>query len=134
MKEPVPTIAENKEENKDESEEDVDLIFKVKLDKPEPEEVKIQKKNICLVTIVHSEDNDKAEEDKQKLIEFFLQQQDPSWAQQFKNAIMLGPQFDEDNLILEDIDAYEAFCHFASIGWKVLFALIPPCSIWGGKA
>lgn len=47
---------------------------------------------------------------------------------------MLGPQFDEDNMILEDIDAYEAFCHFAAIGWKVLFALIPPCNIWDGKA
>jgi solute carrier family 8 (sodium/calcium exchanger) len=47
---------------------------------------------------------------------------------------MLGPQFDEDNLILEDIDAWEAFSHFTAIGWKVLFATIPPCSIWGGKA
>jgi len=47
---------------------------------------------------------------------------------------MLGPQFDEDNLILEDVDAWEAFSHFIAIGWKVLFATIPPCSIWGGKA
>jgi len=47
---------------------------------------------------------------------------------------MLGPQFDEDNLILEEVDGFEAFCHFTSIGWKVFLAIIPPTSIWGGKA
>lgn len=36
-----------------------DLIFKVKLDKPEPNGVKISKKNVCLVTLVRSEEDDK---------------------------------------------------------------------------
>ena len=117
-----------------ESDEECDRIFKVKLEKPEPSEVKITKKNVCMVTIVQQEDHDKAEEDRQKLIEFYMSQQDPTWAQQFKNAVMLGPQFDEDNLILEEVDAWEAFCHFTSIGWKVFLAIIPPTSIWGGKA
>lgn len=63
-----------------------------------------------------------------------MQQADPTWAQQFKMAVQLGPQLDQDNMVLEEVDAWEAFCHFTSIGWKVFFALIPPNSIWGGKA
>lgn len=39
------------EADKESSEEAVDVIFKVKLEKPKPAEVKISKKNICLVTI-----------------------------------------------------------------------------------
>jgi solute carrier family 8 (sodium/calcium exchanger) len=45
---------------------------------------------------------------------------------------MLGPTLDEDNLIVEDIDAYEAFSHFCAIGWKVIFALVPPTAKGGG--
>ena len=47
-----------------ESDEECDRIFKVKLEKPEPSEVKITKKNVCMVTIVQQEDHDKAEEDR----------------------------------------------------------------------
>jgi len=52
---------EEKEEEDEEGSEDgePDLIFKIKLDKPEPAGVKISKKNVCLVTIVLSEDEDK---------------------------------------------------------------------------
>jgi len=52
---------EEKEEEDEEGSEDgePDLIFKIKLDKPEPAGVKISKKNVCLVTIVRSEDEDK---------------------------------------------------------------------------
>ena len=50
--------------NEDQEEEgsedaDPDLTFKVKLDRPEPNGVKISKKNVCLVTIVQSEEEDK---------------------------------------------------------------------------
>ena len=61
-----------------------------------------------------------------------MQQQDPSWGQQFKNAVQLGPQIDEDNLIVQDVDGMEAFLHFFSIGWKLLFATIPPAKLAGG--
>ena len=138
--EKIPNIQEKEiddnqvaEENGSE-EEEMDRIFKIKLEKPEPSEVKISKKNVCMVTIVQHEDVDKDEEDKQKLIEFYMSQADPTWAQQFKQAVMLGPQLDQDNMVLEEVDWYEAFCHFTAIGWKVFFALIPPNSIWGGKA
>jgi hypothetical protein len=61
------------EEEDDDSEEGVpDVMFKVKLEKPEPAGVKISKKNVCLVTISKSEEIDKEEEDKKKLIEYFL--------------------------------------------------------------
>jgi solute carrier family 8 (sodium/calcium exchanger) len=47
---------------------------------------------------------------------------------------MLGPQIDEDNLILEDVAPIDAFHHFLTITWKVLFATVPPVGMWGGKA
>lgn len=47
---------------------------------------------------------------------------------------MLGPQIDEEDMILEDVSAYEAACHYLAIGWKVMFALIPPANYAGGKA
>lgn len=46
---------------------------------------------------------------------------------------MLHPTKDEDGKI-EDVSGLDAFLHFATIGWKVLFALIPPPHIWGGWA
>jgi len=53
------------EEDEGSSEEgDPDVMFKVKLEKPEPAGVKISKKNVCLVTISKSEEIDKELEDK----------------------------------------------------------------------
>jgi len=62
-----------------------------------------------------------------------LSQKEITYSGQFKNAVMLGPQIDEDNLILEQVSGYDAFCHFCAIFWKVLFATVPPPTIWGGK-
>jgi hypothetical protein len=44
----------------------------VKLESPFPEEVKISKRNVCLVTIVRSEDEEKNQDDRQKLLQFYL--------------------------------------------------------------
>lgn len=44
---------------------------------------------------------------------------------------MLGPSIDEDNIV-EDVTYGEAFYHFFSIGWKVVFACIPPRRLCGG--
>jgi len=44
----------------------------------------------------------------------------------------LGPVFDEDDLEITEVDWYEALCHFTMIGWKVLFALVPPAGLWNG--
>ena len=107
----------NEEEEKEGSEEgseegEPDLIFKVKLDKPEPAGVKISKKNVCLVTLVKSEDEDKMLASQRKLIEFYLQMQDPSWSQLFKNAVLLGPVIDDDDHELTEVDGFEAAMHF----------------------
>lgn len=109
-----------------------DVIFKVRLEKAEPQSVKISKKNVCLVTIVQSEDVQKEADEHTKLVEYFMQSKEPSWGQQFKNACMLGPQIDEDNLILDEVSGSEAFGHFLTIFWKFIFAIVPPARYGGG--
>lgn len=37
-------------------------------------------------------------------------------------------------MVVEEVTAYDAFCHFCSIFWKIAFATVPPPSYWGGKA
>lgn len=59
-------IGDGEEEGSEEGEPD--LIFKVKLDKPEPNGVKISKKNVCLVTLVKNEEEDKMAASQRKLI------------------------------------------------------------------
>lgn len=83
---------------------------------------------------MRGEEDEKFEDDRQKLIEYYLLAKEPSWSQQFKNACMLGPTFDADNLILEEVSASDAAYHFLTIFWKVLFAIVPPTSYWNGKA
>lgn len=63
---------ENGQAEEESSEETCDTIFKVKLENPFPDEVKISKKNVCLVTIVNDDEEDKLEDDRQKLLEFYL--------------------------------------------------------------
>jgi solute carrier family 8 (sodium/calcium exchanger) len=46
---------------------------------------------------------------------------------------MLGPQFDEDNMVLEDVSLFEALNHFSTIFWKILFAIVPPINMCNGK-
>lgn len=47
-------------------------MFKVKIEKPEPEGVKISKKNVCLVTISANEEFDQEEDEKRKILEYYL--------------------------------------------------------------
>jgi len=47
-------------------------MFIVKLEKPIPSEVKISKKNVCLVTIVKGSDN--YDESNKKLLEYYVSQ------------------------------------------------------------
>ena len=108
-------------------------MFKVKLEKPEPVGVKISKKNFLLVTISKNEEFDKEEEDKRRLIEFYMHQKEVTFTSQFRGAITLGPQISEEDLILEDVSLYEALVHFLSIFWKFLFATIPPPQLADGK-
>lgn len=68
----------------------------------------------------------------QKLIDYFMNQKEVTWGQQFKNAVMLSPSIDEDDIIFDDVTFGEAIIHYLTIFWKVLFALIPPAQKGGG--
>ena len=63
---------EEEGEEAEDEEGDPDLIFKVKLDKPEPQGVKISKKNVCLVTLLRNDEEDKMAKSQRKMIEFYL--------------------------------------------------------------
>jgi len=72
-------------------EEAVEVMFKVIIEKSEPVGVKISKRNCAIVTIVSGGEEETQMMQEQKLLEYFLSTREPSWPQQFKNALMLGP-------------------------------------------
>jgi solute carrier family 8 (sodium/calcium exchanger) len=67
----------------------------------------------------------------EEIINMIQKEQNLSWGQQFKNACLLSPQVDE-NGVIDEITGWEAVIHFCAIGWKVLFALVPPVRHWRG--
>jgi len=107
-------------------------MFKIKIEKAEPESVKISKKNICIVKIAPATQMNSDMEEHTKLMQYFVEQSNPSWGGQFLRAVKLCPQIDEDDLIVEGVSGFEAFMHFATMGWKVLFSCIPPVKMHGG--
>lgn len=92
-------------------------------------------KNICLIEIVpDSKDSDLEREKQAKtIIDMVLSNRNPTWGQQFKNAIILGPTINEDDMI-DDVTCGEAFTHMLTMPWKLLFALVPPKHHCGGWA
>lgn len=103
----------------------------VVLEKPEPEQVKISKKNCCTVELINQGKEDDNDEHT-NMINYFVAQKEPTFASQFRNACMLCPSVDEDDLIVSEVTPEEAFMHFATMGWKILFAAIPPVENKGG--
>ena len=85
----------------------------------------ISKKKVIMVEI----QGDSKELQKAKGLEEILKemqaQKKLSWIDQFKQACILSPQLDENGEI-DDVTYLEAFLHLLSIGWKVLFAIVPP--------
>ena len=121
------------EGGEDGSESDsADLMFKVKIEKAEPEGVKVSKKNTCLVTILQNESEGSNAIAQENLLQYLIDNKEPSWSQQFKNAVMLGPQIDDDDLVVVQVGLGEAIFHFLLIGWKLLFAVVPPPKMGGG--
>jgi solute carrier family 8 (sodium/calcium exchanger) len=99
---------------------------------PQPKGCKLSKRNICQIEIVpESFEIIEAIAQTEKMIEYFVEQNDDTWASQFKKAIILTPTINEDDEI-DYVTGMEAFMHFASIGWKVFFALVPPPNKGGG--
>ena len=83
------------------------------------------------VTIVTDEEKKKKEEALEKLISKILNEDDKDWLDQFIDACKLQPQRDEDGE-LQEVEGYDAFVHFGTIGWKVFYAFIPPAYMCGG--
>jgi len=90
-------LPESKTEGKDDdAEEDEDELlalekkFKIRLENPKPDNVKISKHNLCQVTILPAE-KQSAVVEHQKLVEYFLEQKDVTWGQQFIRAVTLSP-------------------------------------------
>lgn len=59
------------------------------------------------------------------------EEEEQTWVGQFITACKLHPTKNEDGEI-EDITFMEGFLHFSTIGWKLLFAIIPPPHYNGG--
>lgn len=57
-----------------------ELMFKIVLKDPKPAEVKISKKNVCIVTISFDEEADKAADENHKMLEYFLSQKEETWS------------------------------------------------------
>lgn len=124
----VDGVAQTNKGADDEQKDDV--MFRVIIENPDPKIVKLSRKNVAFVTVSHSEESNAADE-QAKLIEFFMDQKKPTWSSQFKTACMLGPQIDNEDMIIDEVTLYEALIHFVIITWKVLFAMVPPTH-WGG--
>ncbi|XP_050391530.1 sodium/calcium exchanger 1 [Patella vulgata] len=49
-----------------------------------------------------------------------------TWSQQFEEAMNVNGGD------IENAGGFDYFMHFLTFGWKVIFAIVPPPSIWGG--
>lgn len=73
-KEAPPNDGEIKE-GEDQEQEEVNLMFKVRIEEAEPTSVKISKKNVCFVTIQEDEGGS-AQEQQAKLVKYFMSERD----------------------------------------------------------
>lgn len=101
------------------------------MEKIENDPVKISRKNCCTIELIKSDSDQNDQNTQNNLINYFVSQKKPTYSSQFLTAVMLCPSVDEDDLIVADVELMEALNHFATIGWKVVFAFIPPVE-WGG--
>jgi len=54
-------------------------MFKIKIEKAEPESVKISKKNVCIVKIAPATQMNSDMEEHTKLMQYFVSQSNPTW-------------------------------------------------------
>ena len=87
---------------------------------------KFSKKNFCLVEITGNLEFIESVEKVKKILEV----EDTSWGGQFRYACMLAPTLTDEGI--EEVTCSDAFMHFLTIFWKVIFAFIPPRKMGGG--
>ena len=68
------------------------------------------------------------------MLDYFIEGQNPSWSDQFKQACHLGPSINEEDQVVEEVECGDAVWQFFAIFWKVFGALVPPRQVWGGWA
>jgi len=110
--------------------EERDEIFGVKLYDP-TNGVKISKRDVCHVELVKDAKSARQAQALQSLLKKIENEENTSWGQQIKNAIMLHPT-KEENGEINDVTCFDAVLHFLSIGWKVIFAIACPPPHKGG--
>lgn len=95
--------------------------------------LKISKRNTAMIELVKDAKSAFQANALASLLEKIREQEKKTFGQQFKNAIMLHPTKNESGEI-EQVSGGRAFFHFISIGWKVLFSIVPPAHMAGGWA
>ena len=68
------------------------------------------------------------------MLNYLIESRNMSWAKQFKVALILGPSLDSESSDVDDVEGFDALMHFLSMGWKLLFACVPPPSMCNGWA
>jgi solute carrier family 8 (sodium/calcium exchanger) len=117
--------------NEDEQDEYSDNAFGFQLKNVHPEGAKLSKKSLQIVNIVTDLEMKKKADAYAQLIAKLDQEEEKTWGSQFITACMLHPTKGDDGEI-QDIQAIDAVFHFATIGWKLFFSIIPPAHYFGG--
>jgi len=86
-----------------------------------------------IVNIVTDTKVKKEQEALAQLLQKIEDEEAITWKGQFINACMLHPTKNEEGDIV-DVEAMDAFIHFATIGWKLIFSIVPPPHMCGGWA
>ena len=110
-----------------------DESFGIQLSNCTPKGAKLSKKSLQIVNIVTDVESKKKADAYAALLKKIEDEEETTWLSQFITACMLHPTRNEDGDI-SDIDGMDGFLHFATIGWKLFFAFIPPPHYAGGWA
>ena len=107
--------------------------FGIQLSNCKPAGAKLSKKSFQIVNIVTDSESKKKQEALAQLLKKIEDEEETTWYSQFVTACMLHPTKNEDGEIT-DISGLDGFMHFTCIGWKLIFAFIPPPHLAGGWA
>jgi solute carrier family 8 (sodium/calcium exchanger) len=110
-----------------------DETFAVQLANIAPKGAKLSKKSLKLVNIITDQETKKKQEILDQILKKIEDEEEGTWGSQFIKACMLHPAKDEEGEI-QDIDPVDAFLHLVCIGWKIIFAIVPPPQYLGGWA
>jgi solute carrier family 8 (sodium/calcium exchanger) len=110
-----------------------DETFAVQLSNVAPRGAKLSKKSLKLINIITDQETKKKQEILDQILRKIEDEEEGTWGSQFIKACMLHPAKDEEGEI-QDIDPVDGFLHLVCIGWKLIFALVPPPQYLGGWA